>query len=77
MCNMKNITLSIDDDLIVQARKYAHKCHTTLNQLIRDLLTQKVLPKRQNDMQRMFDLFAQHPPSVTHYRFKREDIYDV
>lgn len=73
---MKNITLSIDDDLITKGRLYAQKCNTTLNQLIRDLLSQKVLPSRQSNMQKMFNLLNQNPPAATDYRFKREDVYE-
>ena len=40
---MKNVTLTIDDKLIEESRRYANKHHTSLNALIRDLLRRTVL----------------------------------
>ena len=74
---MRNITLSANEDLIMKARAYAHQCNTTLNQLIRDLLSQKVLPVRQNSMQEAFDLLDSHPSTLKNYHYRREDAYDV
>ncbi|MGH9520785.1 MAG: DUF6364 family protein [Terriglobales bacterium] len=35
---MKNVTLSIDENLLAAARRYAKRQNISLNQLIRDLL---------------------------------------
>jgi len=45
---MKNITISIDKDILEAGRKYAKKHNTSLNALIHKLLTQTVLPSSQN-----------------------------
>ncbi len=74
---MKNITLSAEEDLITKARAYAHQCNTTLNQLIRDLLSQKVLPAHQSTIKKAFDLLDCYPSTVKNYRYRREDAYDV
>lgn len=74
---MQNITLSADSHLIAKGRSYARQCNTTLNQLIRDLLSQKVLPARQDSMQEAFDLLDHYPSSYKKYHYRREDIYDV
>jgi len=74
---MKNITLSADEALITQARHYAHRYNTTLNQLIRDLLSQKVFPPADHLFQEAFDLLDQYPSNLKNYHYRREDAYDV
>ena len=74
---MKNITLSADEDLISKGLSYAQSHNTTLNQLIRDLLSQKVLCTQKESIQEVFDLLDRHPATVTGYHFNREDAYDV
>ena len=74
---MKNITLSIDEDLIKTGREYAQQHQTTLNQLMRDLLKQKVAPSKERSLKELFDLFDQNPSPVTDYKYCREDAYDV
>ncbi|RYG23604.1 hypothetical protein EON82_13490 [bacterium] len=39
---MRNLTLSLDERLLEESREYARKHGTTLNGLIRDLLTKTV-----------------------------------
>lgn len=39
---MKNITLSIPDELLQKSRAYAKRHHTTLNDLVRRLLQENV-----------------------------------
>ena len=74
---MKNITLSADEDLITKGRCYARQCNTTLNQLIRDLLSQKVLAAHQSTLKEAFDLLDRHPSTLKNYHYRREDAYDV
>ena len=38
MVSMKNVTLSIPDDLLVKSEEYARKHGTTLNEMIRNYL---------------------------------------
>ena len=39
---MKNVTLSIPDDILRKSREYANKQGTTLNQMIRIFLTKTI-----------------------------------
>lgn len=39
---MKNVTLSMPEELLERARKYALEKGTTLNQMIRDLLAEEI-----------------------------------
>ncbi len=39
---MKNLTLAIDDDLLIEARKLALEQDTTVNHMVRDFLAVRV-----------------------------------
>ena len=39
LCSMKNITLSVDDDVLAAARRFAAEHDATVNGLVRDYLT--------------------------------------
>jgi plasmid stability protein len=51
---MKNITISLDDEILKAGREYAKRHNTSLNSLIRKLLAQTVLPKSQNWLEEGF-----------------------
>ncbi|MBX9578566.1 MAG: hypothetical protein K2W97_08865 [Chthoniobacterales bacterium] len=75
---MKNITLSIEDDIIALARSYAQQHHTTLNQLVRDFLKQKVtVSTDEKGIERLFELADKYPSQLENYKFCREEIYDL
>lgn len=40
---MKNVTISMDEDLLTRSRDFAHAQGTTLNELIRQLLRRTVI----------------------------------
>jgi len=72
---VKNVTLSMNGELLRAARVHAARRHTTLNQLIRDLLEAEV---RANPKLLTLDLFASMdagPPTKRGYRWRREDAY--
>lgn len=71
---MKNITLSIPDDLLAKSREYAQRHQTTLNQLVRDMLKRVVLQKNPIDnLLDKSDLYAVNTKGIS---FNREEIYD-
>ena len=75
---MKNITLSVEDDVITCARSYAQQHHTTLNQLVRDLLKKTIMPASDEaGIDRLFALADKHPSQLKDYKFCREEIYDL
>jgi len=72
---MKNVTLSMSEELLRASRSHASRRHTTLNQLIRDLLAAEV---REDPKVRARELFASMDagqPTRKGYRWKREDAY--
>jgi hypothetical protein len=76
--DMKNITLSIEDDVVANARSYAQQHGTTLNQLIRDFLRQKAQTShKKNGIDRIFELADKYPSQLENYKFNREEIYDL
>lgn len=75
---MRNITLSIEDDVATMADSYAQKHHTTLNQMIGSLLKQAVMPSsdEKRGIERIFELADKYPPQLENDTFNREEIYD-
>ncbi len=74
---MKNLTLSVDEELIEEGRRYARAHHTSLNALLRDLLARTVRENRENwvdECIRKMDSAGGHSGGET---WKREDLYDV
>jgi hypothetical protein len=76
--NMANLTLSIDDQLLNKSREYAKSHHTSLNNLIRNLLTQTI--GAENRMQsRIAECLAMAESANGHSqgkKWKREDLYE-
>ncbi len=73
---MKNITLSLPDELLEQSRSYAQQHGTSLNELVRQLLRTQIHFRRQNPL----EAFLRH---TQHFSLKtkgsnwsRTDIYD-
>jgi len=52
---MKNVTLSMSESLLERGRLYAQDHGTTLNQLIRDLLSREVSKGESQAMLRLFE----------------------
>lgn len=78
MCNMKNITLSIDEKELEAAREYAEKRGISLNNLIRQLLSRTTNRLSKDWMDRCFAEMDKIPKSAKKVpRWKREDLYDV
>ncbi|MFZ1678591.1 MAG: DUF6364 family protein [Saprospiraceae bacterium] len=73
---MKNITLSIPDDLIRQGREYASKHGTTLNALIRKLLKTTVQPGDQTKASQILREMEKLKSPVDKITWKREDLYE-
>jgi plasmid stability protein len=75
---MKNITISVDEEVLKRARAYAGRHHTTLNQLIRDLLDRTVSTEAgAGEMAEFVLLAGESGGDSGGRRWKREDLYDV
>jgi hypothetical protein len=74
---MKNITISLDEVLIKASREYAQKNQTTLNSLVRDLLSKTVLKESDLMLKEMFQLMDQVNVKSEHgINWTREEIHE-
>ncbi|MCC6221521.1 MAG: hypothetical protein IT291_09810 [Deltaproteobacteria bacterium] len=74
---MKNITLSLDNKLLVAGREYAKSRGMSLNALIRKLLAQTVESPNDDWMLECFELMDRQMVSSKGKKWRREDLYDV
>jgi hypothetical protein len=74
---MKNITLSIDDELLQKGREYARAHNISLNVLVRRLLEQAVARRESRWLDDMFDLMDKANVSSKGKRWTREELYRV
>lgn len=73
---MKNVTLSIPEDLLKKSREYAKKQGTSLNQLIRNLLKNHVAPEEEDPVQKLIYNTNRLSVNTKNWKWNREDIYD-
>lgn len=73
---MKNITLSIPEELIKLGREYAAKQGTTLNALIRMLLKSTVMPEQQSSAKAIITEMKNLKSPVKKINWNREDLYE-
>lgn len=74
---MKNITLSIDDDLLEQGREYARSHSISLNVLVRRLLAQAVVRKESHWLDDIFRLMDEANVSSKGKHWTRDELYRV
>ena len=72
---MKNITLSIDEKLLMESRKYASKNNLSLNQMIRQLLKEHTSRQSTNWIKECFQLMDQSKGNSKGEKWSREDLY--
>ena len=72
-----NVTLAIDEKLVVRAREVARRRQTTLNQLVRDFLEELTTPAGLPTVAQEFErLWAEHEGHSGGRTWQREDLYD-
>ena len=73
---MKNVTLSMPDDLLAKSREYAEKHGTTLNDMIREYL-KKTVKSDQSDFIKRLELLQQQVHIKTKgVKFDRDELYE-
>ena len=76
MCNM-NLTLSIDDEVIQDARRRAEALGTSVNQLVREYLEQLVGKTDPNADAAEFERLSQVAQGDSRgWKFKREELHE-
>jgi hypothetical protein len=74
---MKNITLSIDDNLLKAGREYARKHNISLNALVRRLLEGAVAGRDDGVFDEMFEIMDKLQVSSDGKRWTRDELYRV
>ena len=74
---MANVTLSINDNLLKEGRKYAKKHRTSLNSMIRKMLKQTVETSSQKWLDECFNIMDKVKANSKGKKWKREELYDV
>jgi len=74
---MSNITISIKDELLKESRRYTKKHNTSLNALIRKLLSKTVISSSNDWFDECFDLMNKANGNSKGKKWKREELYDV
>ncbi|MCK5055878.1 MAG: hypothetical protein KAT34_04435 [Candidatus Aminicenantes bacterium] len=74
---MANVTISIDDKLLKEGRKYARMHGTSLNSLLRQLLSKTVAPTSNDWLEECFRLMDRAKGDSKGEKWNREDLYDV
>jgi len=74
---MKNITLSIDDDILQAGREYARQHNVSFNVLVRKLIEQTVVQKQSRWLDDTFSLMDKANVSSVGARWSREELYRV
>jgi len=75
---MKNVTLAIEDDLLLEARKVALERNTTVNRLVRDFLSRLVeqRSRRAAARERLRRTMAEKKVNVGNVRWTREELHE-
>ena len=75
---MKNITLSIDENVLSEVRRYAAKRDTTVNALVRDFLTRLATQEDRatKARQRLLELSDTSEGRMGDRKWNRERLYD-
>jgi hypothetical protein len=74
---MKNITLSIDESILQAGREYARSHNMSFNVLVRRLIEQTVVPRKQRWLDDTFSLMDSLNVSSEGIQWTREELYRV
>lgn len=74
---MPNVTISIEERVLKASREYAKEHGISLNALIREMLSQRVMRHSKDWIDECFDLMDSLDTSSRGKAWNREDLYDV
>jgi len=74
---MKNITLSIDEDILQAGREYARNHNISFNVLVRKLVEQTVVTKKDYWLNDSFSLMDKLHVTSGDEKWSREELYRV
>ena len=73
---MPNVTIALNERLLVASRDYAQRHGTSLNALIRELLEQKVDGSKPHPLQAFFDAVDKAHGDSRGWKWNRDEIYE-
>jgi Family of unknown function (DUF6364) len=75
---MKNITLSVEEDVLIAARRYASEQNSTVNALVRDYLTRLAQhdSRAEQARARLLQLSAETTARLGKKTWSREDLHE-
>jgi hypothetical protein len=73
---MTNISISLDEDLLYASQEYAHQHNITLNDLIRQLLEERVRCTKATWIEACFTLMDAAGVNSVGRSWKRKDLYN-
>ena len=73
---MKNVTLSIPENLLEMSRDYAKRHGTSLNEFIRELLRRNVLNEMDGPIDRLLENSEKFAVTTKSWNWDRNEIYD-
>lgn len=78
LCIMKNITLRVDEDILMQARKVAAEQSTSVNAMVRDFLEDlsRRESRKESARREILDLCRRSKVTVGGQTWSREDLYE-
>jgi hypothetical protein len=74
---MRNITLSIEDEVLQAGREYARIHNMSFNVLVRRLIEQTVVPKKGQWLEDTFSLMDKLNVSSGSQKWTRDELYRV
>ncbi|MEW6087925.1 MAG: DUF6364 family protein [bacterium] len=74
---MKNVTLSIEEDVLEAGREYAKRHNTSLNSLIRRLIKQLTIRSSNNWMDESFKIMDKAKVNSGGKKWNRKELYRV
>jgi hypothetical protein len=74
---LRNITLSIEDDILRAGREYARIHNMSFNVLVRKLIEQTVVPRTDQWLEDTFTLMDKLNVSSANKKWSRDELYRV
>jgi len=73
---MKNITLSMPDDLLRKSREYAEQHGKSLNKFIREILSKYIQNQQKTAIENLLRMSNQVSIKTKSVKWSRDEIYD-
>lgn len=73
---MRNITISVEDQVLVLLKKKAAAAGVSVNRYLRELIGREVTARRDGEQDEFFRLVDEYKPNSHGRKWSREEIYE-